>query len=154
MSYTAVMTAEGTTQPRADCRTRRVEMRQARWFDVDIPVHFFSPATETWGIGRTRRVSRNVVVFLSSDAGFSVGDELRYLLLFPGIASKSGAVGLCRGRIVRSESVVVVTIDRCRLQTAASVRDSRDARTRRLIGLRQPELLPPLVCAPGATPVW
>jgi hypothetical protein len=110
-------------------------MHQARWFDMDLPLHFFSPATQAWGTGLTRRISRDAVMFVPSDTSFSVGDDLRYLLLFPGAGGKPGAVGMCRGRIARADTVVVVTIDRCRLQTATAVRASRDAHTRRLVGL-------------------
>jgi len=137
MPYTAVMATDCAERPRADRRNRWVEMPQARWFDVDLPLHFFSPATEAWGIGRTRRISRDAVMFVSSDAGFSVGDELRYLLFLPSTARKSGGVGLCRGWVARADTVVVVTIDRCRLQTATAARASRDARVRQMVGLCQ-----------------
>jgi hypothetical protein len=132
MPYTAVMATDCTVLPRADCATRFEEVRQAQWFDVDLPIHFFSQATEVCGIGLTRRISRDAVMFASSGAPLTAGDELRYLLLFPKASGKAGAVGLCRGRVVRADAVVVVTIDRCRLQSATAVRASRDARTRRL----------------------
>ena len=137
MPYTAVMSNECTVRPRADRRTRGVETRHARWFDVDLPVHFVSPATEAWGAGRTRRICRDAVVFDPSDTPLGVGDELRFLLLFPGAGGKPGAVGTCRGSIVRADTVVVVTIDRCRLQTPTAVLASRDARMRRLAGFCQ-----------------
>jgi hypothetical protein len=137
MPYTAVMAAECAVRPLADRRTPWVEMPRVRWFDVDLPIHFVSPATEAWGIGRTCRISRDAVMFVPSNTSFSVGDQLRYLLLFPGTGGKPGAVGMCRGRIARADTVVVVTIDRCRLHTPTSARASRDARMRRLVGLCQ-----------------
>lgn len=134
------MSTECDVRPRADRRTRGGETRQAPWFDVDLPVHFVSPATGAWGAGRTRRICRDAVVFDPSDTPLGVGDQLRFLLLFPGTGGKPGAVGKCRGSIVRADTVVVVTIDRCRLQTQAAVLESRDGRMRRLAGLCQQAL--------------
>lgn len=130
------MTSARTICPRA-AGVRPDGAPQARWFDVDLSVSYFSPATDAWGIGRTRRICRDAVVFAPSGAAVRLGDELRYLLFFPGASRKPGAVGSCRGRVVRTEPAVVVTIDRCRLQTATAARASLDERTCRLVALCQ-----------------
>jgi len=129
-------------RPETDPRTRPGETEQVAWFDVGLSLQFFSPSTGVWGSGITRRISRNAVVFVSSGLPPSVGDVLQYVLGFPGSAGRRGAVGSCRGRVVRADAVVIVTIDHYRLQTATAARTSRDARTRRLAGLCQDARLP------------
>jgi hypothetical protein len=128
------MATECAVRPKPDRRTGHVETEQVRWFDVDLSLHFFSPSTGAWGSGLTRRISRSAVVFVPSGLALRVGDVLQYVLVFPGSAGRPGAVGSCRGRVVRTDAVVTVTIDRYRLQTATAARTSRDARTRRLAG--------------------
>ena len=84
----------------------------------------------------TCEISRSAVVFISSGTTVRVGEVLQYVLVLPGFAGKAGAVASCRGRVIRADAVVVVTIDKNRLQTAAVARAAgRDARKRRLVNL-------------------
>lgn len=110
---------------------------QALWFDMDLPLYFYSPSTGEWGSGATRRVSRNAVMFAPSALSLRVGDVLEYALVFPGAAGRPGAVGSCHGQVVRAGAVATVTIDRYRLQTATAAQESGDPRARRLAGLCQ-----------------
>ncbi len=145
------MAAECHVRPKPDRRTLHVQPGPALWFDIDLPLYFHSPSTGAWGSGSTRCICRNAVTFVPSGLGLSVGDVLQYALVFPGTAGRPGGVGLCRGRVVRADEVVTVTIDRYRLQTATAARESRDAQARRLAGLcqgtrhDQHSLIPPRV---------
>lgn len=109
--------------------------QQLLWFDAGLTIHFFSQSTGGWGSGLTRRISRRAVMFVPFGSAPVAGEALRYALAFPGRAGRAGAVASCCGRVVRADTEVVVTMDRCRLQTASAARARRDARTRRLAWL-------------------
>lgn len=105
-------------------------------FPVRLRLSFFSRSTGVWGTGLTSQINRSAVAFVPSGATVRVGDVLQYVLALPDSAERAGAVASCRGRVVRADEVVVVTIDWHRLQSAAAARcDSRDACKRRLVDL-------------------
>jgi hypothetical protein len=119
---------------------RHGEAKPAPWFDVCLPLRFYSPSTGIWGAGQTRQVSRDTVAFVPSDATVSVGDVLQYVLVFPGTAGRSGAVASCRGRVLQGDTLAVVTIEHYRLQTAAAARGVQRSVRRRLLGQCDPAL--------------
>jgi hypothetical protein len=103
---------------------------------VCLSLGYYVNFAGAWRTGVTRTVSRGAVEFVPSDRVVSVGDFLQYVLVFPGSEGRTGAVALCRGRVVRAGATVVVTIDEQHLQTAADARGARhDARKRWLTDL-------------------
>jgi hypothetical protein len=105
-------------------------------FHVCLSLGYYVNFTGAWRTGVTRTVSRSTVEFVPSDRAVTVGDVLHYVLVFPGCEGRTGAVALCRGRVVRADATVVVTVDQQHFQKAADVRAARhDARKRWLIDL-------------------
>jgi hypothetical protein len=103
---------------------------------MHLSLGYYVNAAGTWGTGVTCAISRDAVEFAPAERSLNVGDVLHYVLAFPGSAGSTGAVALCRGRVVRAGAVVVVTIDEYRLQTATAARaERRNARTDWLVGL-------------------
>ena len=95
-------------------------------FHACLSLGYYVNFTGAWRTGVTRTVSRSDVEFVPSDRTLSVGDLLQYVMVFPGFEGRTGAVVLCRGRVVRADATVVVTVDQHRQQRAAR----HDARTR------------------------
>jgi len=105
-------------------------------FQVCLPLGYYVNSTGAWWTGVTRTVSRSAVEFVPSDRSTRVGDVLQYVLVFPGSASRVGAVALCRGQVIRAAAAVVVTLDQHHWQSATDVRTAHcDARKRWLVDL-------------------
>jgi hypothetical protein len=120
-------------------------------FHVCLSLGYYVNFAGAWRTGVTRTVSRGTVEFVPSDRAVSVGDFLQYVLVFPGSESRTGAVALCRGRVVHAGATVVVTIDQQHLQTTADARGARhDARKRWLIDLCEAARLGGSAAAPAA----
>jgi len=118
---------------------------------VCLSLGYYVNFAGAWRTGVTRTVSRGTVEFVPSDRAVSVGDFLQYVLVFPGSESRTGAVALCRGRVVHAGATVVVTIDQQHLQTTADARGARhDARKRWLIDLCEAARLGGSAAAPAA----
>jgi len=118
------------------CAPLSMEAVRVPSFHVCLSLGYYVNFTGAWRTGVTRTVSRGTVEFVPSDRAVSVGDFLQYVLVFPGSEGRTGAVALCRGRVVRAGATVVVTIDQQHLQTAADARAARhDARKRWLMDL-------------------
>jgi hypothetical protein len=104
-------------------------------FRVCLSLGYYVNFTGAWRTGVTRTVSRSTVEFVPSDRSVSVGDFLQYVLVFPGSESRTGAVALCRGRVVLAGATVVVTVDQRHLQTTDVGAARHDARKRWLTDL-------------------
>ena len=122
-------------------------------FHVCLSLGYYVNFAGAWRTGVTRTVSRGTVEFVPSDRAVSVGDFLQYVLVFPGSEGRTGAVALCRGRVVHAGATVVVTIDQQHLQTTADARGARhDARKRWLIDLCEAARLGGSAAAQPPTP--
>ena len=88
-------------------------------FHACLSLGYYVNFTGAWRTGVTRTVSRSAVEFVPSDRTLSVGDFLQYVVVFPGFEERTGAVVLCRGRVVHVDATVVVTVDQQHMQAAA-----------------------------------
>jgi len=107
---------------------RTTETKLATRFTVSLPLGYYVSSGGTCGTGATLRISRTAVEFVPADRSITVGDDLQYVLVFPGSAGRAGAVASCRGHVTWAGAAVVVTIDQYHLQPATAVKAAgRDA---------------------------